>query len=156
MKHLRLLYLLLDEALGAWSSSGIHHMSPVTHLVLRQLSPPLHQQNTGVANLAESFFLKSEALLKILLVSGAVGESGAENSRMIMQGWFVCWISHLLDLALQIQQPSPERNIFGLWKLDILLTVSPRLQISKVLQCYKYQMGRCIYKYLKCYSAYNY
>ena len=68
--------LLLDKALGAGASSGVHNMTPVPLVVLGQLLPPLDQQHTGIADLAHSVLLQLETCPELILILGAVREAG--------------------------------------------------------------------------------
>ena len=86
-------------------------MGPVLARAQRQLAPPLHDENTGVADIPRSLLARQkETVLKLVLILVTVSETGAGKEgncylSVCVLNPRVC-LSHLLDLALQMQQPS--------------------------------------------------
>ena len=85
-------------------------MSPVLARAQRQLAPPLHDEHTGVADFPHPLLARQkEAVLKLVLILVAVRETGAGGKEVVTSMSVlnprVC-LSYLLDLALQMQQPS--------------------------------------------------
>ena len=59
--------------------AGIHNMGPVFAGVLREVPPPLDNENTGIADLARSDLLQLETGGEITLILGTAGKSGTER-----------------------------------------------------------------------------
>ena len=71
-----LLLLLLEDVLGAGASARVHHVRPVLPRVPRQLLPALHDEHARIADLARPARRQLEAVVAVILVFSAVGETG--------------------------------------------------------------------------------
>lgn len=71
--------LMFEHILDAWSSSGVHNMSPVLGGVGGQLLPPLDNQDAGVADLARAASLQLETAAAVALILLTVSEPRAEK-----------------------------------------------------------------------------
>ena len=123
------------NVLDSWSVPRVHHMVPVlcVLLLLRQVPPPLHDEDARVAHVTVTRLRQLETICEIFFILDTAGKSGAERSRKFQFQHLFHFImcrkmifrgspsTYLLDFALQMQQPVWDRNIFGLWKAAILL-----------------------------------
>jgi len=99
-------------------------MRPVLVGATRQLPPPLDNEDAGITDIPRPFYFQLEALLKLILILVAVREPGAEKSESVLYRYDPrVRPPYLLDLALQMQQPSFDRYVLGLWYEDILLQI---------------------------------
>ena len=79
------LFFLLYKVLHPWTSPCIHHMLPVLHRVFWKLPPPLHYQNTGIADVTSPLFTSQlEAVISINLILLAAGEAGAGIVELVL------------------------------------------------------------------------
>ena len=67
------------DGFNSRTDPGIDNMGPVFAGVLRQVPPPLDNENTGIADLAGPHLLQLEAGGEIDLILGAAGKSGTEK-----------------------------------------------------------------------------
>ena len=124
LHHLDLDDGLLDVPEGDLAAAGplpgVDDVAPVLVRVVGQVAPPLHDEHARVADVPAPRALRHlEAGGEGALILAAVCESGAASRMycvtLLMLTCNAACNIHLLDLALQMQQPSTDRNTLGLW-----------------------------------------
>ena len=68
----------------AGSSSSVHDMGPVLARAQRQLAPPFHDENTGIADITRPLLARQkETVLKLVLILVTVSETGAGKRELL-------------------------------------------------------------------------